>query len=103
MSDQSEVVDAINALGAQLNEKHVENTDALEEIKADIKELKAGFPDDDPRGHRDFHDALIAESKARRQFWVDMRNKLIERGMLAAIGLLATALFFYAKAQVGKQ
>ncbi|MBN3848137.1 hypothetical protein G3N58_15050 [Paraburkholderia sp. Ac-20342] len=97
------VVTAINGLRADIVQRHGENTDVLAEIRADMKELKAGFPDDDPLGHRAYHETLIAESKARKEFWIDMRNKLIERGILAAIGLLGTALFFFVKSQVGKQ
>lgn len=61
-------------LTAKLN-GHIER----EEAKLDF--IVAAFPDGDPRGHREYHDALIAAAAQR----VRLRQAIIEKTLIGLI------------------
>ena len=55
-------------------------------------EMKAAFPDSDPKGHRDYHEKLIKAAKAQEEFWISLRKEMLKKGawigILAVIGML---------------
>ena len=57
------VMKALRAMSAQLDE----NTRITEEIRA-------GFPDEDPGGHRIYHEALIRREEERRKLYLEVRT-----------------------------
>ena len=59
----AEVMQALRAMSAQLDE----NTRITEEIRA-------GFPDGDPGGHRTYHEALIRREDERRKLYLEVRT-----------------------------
>jgi hypothetical protein len=87
----------IRGLRADLAKDHKENRGDLSELRESVAELRRAFPGDDPEGHRRFHDALIAESMARKKFWSDLSGRLIERGIWAVLAMLAAAVWVYFK------
>ncbi|WP_175982547.1 hypothetical protein [Caballeronia zhejiangensis] len=101
------VADALNKLRDEIGQRHVENTSSIEVIEKDLKvviervdDLTKGFPDGDPEGHRRAHEVLIRKAEARAKFYEDLRAKLVERGLLALLGLLGVALWQYFKTRV---
>lgn len=64
------------------------------------KRLLSAFPEDDPALNRQTLTALIDAQRARAQFYNDLRNRLTERGLLALIGALAVAAWFYLREHV---
>ena len=97
--DYEVLVAAVRSLDARLGREHAENrtdtADFKREVREKLDELRSAFPDEDPEGHRRFHDALIAESEARKAFWSDLRARLLEKGIWAVVVFLATAAWFY--------
>lgn len=63
-------------------EKHVtEEMAQWEKFNAKLEILTAAFPDSDLRGHREYHDALIASAQQR----VKLRQAVIEKSLTALI------------------
>jgi hypothetical protein len=95
------LIAAIARLDTRLGREHAENrtdnADFKREVRDKLDELRKAFPGDDPEGHRRFHDALIAESGARKAFWSDLRGRLLEKGIWAVLVFVAGALWFYFK------
>jgi hypothetical protein len=63
----------------------------LEEIDGKLGSLVAAFPDEDPKSHRDYHDKLIEEAKAKEQAWRDIKMEAYKKGFLyfmAVVGAL---------------
>lgn len=91
----------VTRLDARLGVEHAENrsdtADFKREVRDKLDDLRRAFPGDDPEGHRRFHEALIAESAARKAFWSDLRGRLVEKGIWAVVVFLAGAAWFYFK------
>lgn len=84
-------------LGLEHAENRTDTADFKREVRDKLDELRHAFPDDDPEGHRRFHDALISESEARKAFWSELRGRLIEKGIWAVLVFLAGAVAYYWK------
>lgn len=95
------LIATVNRMDARLGQEHAENrsdtADFKREVRDKLDELRRAFPGDDPEGHRRFHEALIAESAARKAFWSDLRGRLIEKGIWAVLVFLVGAVAFYWK------
>lgn len=91
----------VTRLDTRLEKEHAENrtdtADFKREVRDKLDDLRRAFPGDDPEGHRRFHEALIAESAARKAFWSDLRGRLIEKGIWAVLVFLVGAVAFYWK------
>jgi hypothetical protein len=95
------LIDAVTRMDTRLGREHAENrtdnADFKREVRDKLDELRRAFPGDDPEGHRRFHEALIAESTARKAFWSDLRGRLLEKGIWAVLVFLAGASWYYFK------
>lgn len=103
------VAKALDSLRDEIGQRHVENTSSLEVIEKDIKvltdrvdDLAKGFPNGDPDGHRQYHDAVIKRMEARTRFYEDLRGELAKKGIWSMIILVGAALWFYAKAKLSE-
>lgn len=107
MDGHQQVVDAIEGLRGDLDERHLENTTALgvtdrkvDEVIRRVDDLHKAFPGGDWEGHRRYHERLISKMEAREQFYRDLRAELAKKGMWAVIVLLGLALWQYLKTKV---
>lgn len=88
-------IEVIADLRDVLATEHKENSKQLAATSKQLTELSAkvdrvlrGFPEGDPDSHRKYHDALIKKAEKSAAFWGDMQNKLVERGIWGALGLM---------------
>jgi hypothetical protein len=104
-SDNTELAKAVWALKADLDARHIENTDRQSDADRKISEiserlqkvLTSAFPEGDADSHRLYHESLIKRNEAREKLWKEVLAKLITHGLLAAGGVLVLALLLYAK------
>lgn len=101
MTEAEQILTEVRAMNARLGQEHAENrTDAADfkrEVREKLDELTRAFPGDDPEGHRQFHDALVAEALERKKFYRELRGKLLEKGIWALAVFVAGAVWFYVK------
>lgn len=101
MTETEKILAGLAKLDGRLQREHAENrNDAAafkREVREKLDELTRAFPDENPEGHRKFHDALIAESEAKKEFWIDLRGRLVEKGIWAVVVFLTGAVWFYLK------
>ncbi|MHB9838519.1 hypothetical protein Q8F57_027195 [Paraburkholderia terrae] len=107
MEAHEQVVEAIEGLRSDLNQRHTENIDRLavtdrlvHEAIGRIDQLHKAFPEGDCEGHRRYHEAVIRKMEDRAEFWKSLRNELASKGLWAVVLLLAAALWAYLKAKV---
>lgn len=107
MAIKDEVAEAILAVKADLDQRHGENiTQAqvgerlLNELIARVDGLYHAFPEEDPTGHRRYHDAITEKIRARAEFYQKLHVELASKGIWALIGVLALALGSYIKTKV---
>ncbi|KAF1043072.1 MAG: hypothetical protein GAK35_02392 [Herbaspirillum frisingense] len=100
---------SIEGLARRLDARHQENvqhldtnTAQLKEIKEQLEQLREGFPDNDPDGHRRYHEALIRAAEERRKFWGEWRAHIMKMGSVAVLGFLVVQAWEYFKVIVGK-
>jgi len=55
--------------------------------------IRDGFPNGDPRSHREVHETYIKESEEKSALWKSVREKLISGGVMAAVGFIVVALW----------
>lgn len=91
------VLTAIAKLDQRLGREHAENLDANADFKRRLDELQRAFPGGDPEGHRRAHEQMIEQAAARTRFWMDMRGKLLEKGIWAVVVFVAGSVWFYLK------
>ena len=53
----------------------------FEQQNAMLKKCMAGFPNDDPVPHRDYHQRKIDAAVAEREFWEAAKLKILEHGV----------------------
>jgi hypothetical protein len=104
---QDPVAAAIWALKEDLDLRHDENVGRSTDIKQQIRELSEkvddiskGFADDDPVGHRKYHESLIKKNEQRAELYQAIRAELLSKGIWAAIGFAAIALWVAFKTKV---
>jgi hypothetical protein len=107
MEGTKEIVAALGQLKEDLDQRHLENigaqavTDAkvVEAIRG-IDELRKAFPDNDPDGHRRYHEAIIASIEDRGAFYRTLRDELAKKGLWALVIVVGLALWQYLKLKV---
>ena len=65
----------------------------MAELLSAVEALKRGFPNDDPDGHRLYHEAVIETERARKEFWQRLTFELAKWWLLGFIGWSATQLW----------
>lgn len=78
-------------LTAKMNYHHAIFEERVE--KAVEKVFERSFPDGDPEGHRAHHELVIKREEQRIAFWVNMRTKLTEWGLIGFVGWAFFALW----------
>ena len=82
-------------------DKHIEDSAEWREMlaakmKGDehlMQQILGGFPNDDPRGHKEYHESVIAAAKARREFWIGLAKELAKYGLIGFVGWAFVALW----------
>lgn len=55
--------------------------------------FKAAFPEGDATAHRKAHEDWIERSKAEKEFWLDIKKKVLGWGIIALLGWIGIALW----------
>lgn len=107
MPPKDEIAEAILAIKADLDQRHGENVTRAEinekllgDLIRRVDGLYHAFPDEDPDGHRRYHDAMVKRIEARTKLYEDLRTELAKKGIWAVLILLATAVWFFIKAKI---
>ncbi|WP_417070840.1 hypothetical protein [Niveibacterium terrae] len=64
--------------------------------------IEQGFPDDDPSGHRAYHEAIIRRAEQRAEFWQKLSVELAKWGLIGFLGWLAVAAYHEAMKGFGR-
>jgi len=80
--DSKEIIERLDQLAEQVRQ--------LSDL---TKKLSAGFPGDDPGGHRVYHEAVIRKIEARAEFWQKMTFDLAKYGIIGLAGWAFVALW----------
>lgn len=107
MPPRDEIADAILAIKADLDQRHGENVTRaqineklLGDLIGRVDGLYHAFPDEDPSGHRRYHDAMVERIEKRAKLYDAMLEELTKKGMWALILFVGAALWFYFKSKV---
>ena len=74
---------------AKSQDDQLRRQEALERRMANaIKDFNHGFPSDDPKAHREYHEKLIRAADATTQMMTELKYTIIKRGVLGAIYVL---------------
>jgi hemerythrin len=58
-----------------------------------LEEFKAAFPGGDPKGHRIYHEEVISQVKAKKEFWNKLAFELAKYGLIAFVGWMVIQLW----------
>jgi hypothetical protein len=107
MPIHEDITAAINALSADMDQRHSENvtqqlvTDRkVDEVIRRVDDLHKAFPGGDWDGHRRSHEAMIARHEAKARFYEELRVDLAQKGLWALIVGVATAVWYYFRTRV---
>lgn len=78
---------------AQQNQKLDDLTEVVRKTASELSALASGFPDDDPAGHRRYHEAEIKRIERRADFWAKLRLELAKWGLIGFVAWAAVALW----------
>jgi hypothetical protein len=84
------IEDRLEQLSASTLSVVNEQNKSLREIHA---LFKAAFPEGDAAAHRKAHEDWIERSKAEKEFWLDIKKKVIGWGIVALLGWIGIALW----------
>ena len=77
----------------QILERLDQITEQVQQLAELTHKLAAGFPGDDPGGHRVYHEAVIRKIEARAEFWQKMTFDLAKYGIIGLAGWAFVALW----------
>lgn len=107
MPVRDEVAAAILDIKADLDQRHGENITRaqvnetlLKDLIVRVDGLYHAFPDEDPGGHRRYHDAMVDRIEKRAKLYEDLRAELAKKGIWALAGLMALALWQFIKSRI---
>lgn len=63
-------------------ERHSDLSAKITGTDAVCSGIMQGFPNDDPRGHREYHEELIEHARARKEFWQKLALELAKAGLI---------------------
>ena len=72
-----------------------------EEIHAAISEFNTAFVDDDPQGHRTYHETQVKFMESRIKLWEDIRNKTLTGVIWTFLIAFGASAIEYAKIKLG--
>lgn len=73
---------------AIINQQHLDNK---------IVQVLSAFPDGVDK-HREYHEAIIKAKKAEEEFWIDLRQEVIKKGIVGALVILIGLIWLGAQA-----
>lgn len=101
MEGAKDVVDAINGLREDLDQRHSDNVSAQAATDAKVVEairriddLHKAFPGGDWEAHRRYHETLIKKNEERSKFYADLRQEMAQKGLWALVIGAATAAYW---------
>jgi hypothetical protein len=107
MPPRDEIAEAILAIKADLDQRHGENVTRaqineklLGDLIGRVDGLYHAFPEEDPGGHRRYHDAIVDRIEKRAKLYDALLEELTKKGMWALIIFLGAAIFYYVKGQL---
>lgn len=65
----------------------------MDDFGGKLDRFSKAFPNDDPDGHRRFHEAEIRRAEARAEFWEKMRFEVVKWGLFGFLGWAAYQLW----------
>lgn len=80
------------------SQTEAERLRALAVMQRDLDELKQGFPDEDIKGHCDYHRDKMDEAAVRRKRRDEIITEVGKKGAWAALALIAFSVWEYIKA-----
>jgi len=93
----NETVQEVNGILRSHMHDHEMNQQALERIigsiRLEVGQALHGFPNNDPKGHREYHEARINEINNRAEFWRKMTFELSKWGLVGFLGWAALAMW----------
>lgn len=75
----------------EVNHKSLEDT--VTSIRLEVGQALNGFPNDDPKSHREYHEARIEQIKSRTEFWKKMSFELSKTSLLGFVAWAAYSLW----------
>lgn len=68
---------------------HVEHFDKhAEEESARVERFIKAFPNDDPAGHRQYHEAVIRAAEEQEKFWRELRLDVAKKSIWGVVTIL---------------
>jgi len=77
---------------------HAERISILEKVS---KANTEGFPKEDPRAHREFHEEVMTAKEKRQKLYEDVRKTLITSGLWLTLLWLGGMLLEFSKFKMG--
>jgi hypothetical protein len=107
MPPKDEIAEAILAIKADLDQRHGENVTRaqineklLNDLIGRVDGLYHAFPDEDPGGHRRYHDAMIQRAESRSRLYEKLLGELVTKGMWAFLIALGGAVLLAIKVKL---
>ncbi|WP_213778887.1 hypothetical protein [Caballeronia sp. dw_276] len=107
MPPKDEIAEAILAIKADLDQRHGENITRaqineklLNELIGRVDGLYHAFPDEDPSGHRRYHDAISERIEKRAKLYDAMLEELTKKGMWALISFVGLAVIYFIRGKI---
>lgn len=93
----TKAVNDVNGILRSHMHDHDMNQKALEQIVGSIRLELAhtikGFPNDDPKSHREYHELRIEQTRNKAEFWSKMTFELSKWGLVGFIGWALVSLW----------
>lgn len=73
----------------------------LSEIKLELVRISDGFPDNNPKEHRNYHERRIQEDTKKKQFIEDTKADILKKVIWGVVVIVGYAVWQYIKTMVG--
>lgn len=85
-----------------IEKMRVEIENQLYDLKDKCKTLEAGFPLEDPNGHRKYHEAIIERQQLRNDIFRESLTHAAKVGFLSGIVFFCWLVWLYLKTEISR-
>ena len=97
----SQIMDMLHGMQREMRELTQDVNQHIAREELDVSRFKQAFPNDDPAGHRRYHEAEIAEAIEKRKLWSELRKEFLSKGLWSVLLILVGLVVTGAAAKLG--
>ncbi len=97
----SQIMDMLHGMQREMRELKQDVNQHIAREELDFSEFRGAFPNNDPVGHRKYHESEIEAALEKKKLWGELRKELLSKGLWSVLLILVGLVVTGAAAKLG--